>query len=163
MRLAWKEYDLSETKDSSLIGAIGEILAWKYLMRNRILIHKIGGLPPFSAVYPSRRGELNYEIRGLSAEQIEFLKEMCSSGPVRFDFVGIRRKWSWKKGDYVLTPYLIEVKTTGPRGERKDLAGLVKGKIPQRVEEAKDVGFKVLLVIVNLFSNWKYAITSLEL
>jgi len=83
--------------------------------------------------------------------------------PVRFDFVGIRRKWSWKKRDYVIAPYLIEVKTTGPRGERKDLYELMKGKIPQKVEEAKAVGFKVLLVVVKLLDEWKYAITGQEL
>lgn len=82
---------------------------------------------------------------------------------VRFDFVGIRRKWSWTKRDYIITPYLIEVKTTGPRGERKDLYELMKGKIPQKVEEAKAVGFKVLLVVVKLLDEWKYAVTRQEL
>ena len=99
----------------------------------------------------------------MSEEQIRYLKEMWLHGTVRFDFVGIRRKWSWTRRDYIITPYLIEVKTTGSRGERKDLCELMKGKIPQKVEEAKAVGFKVLLVVVKLLNEWKYAVTRQEL
>ena len=69
MKFAWKMYDLSKTRNSSLIGAIGEILAWKYLRRNRIFTYKIGGWYPF-ATYSFHKGGLKYELRGLSEEQI---------------------------------------------------------------------------------------------
>ena len=39
----------------------------------------------------------------------------------------------------------------------------MKGKIPQKVEGAKAVGFKVLLVVVKLLDEWKYAVTRQEL
>ena len=159
-----KVYDLSKTRDSSLIGAIGEMLAWKYLRRKRIWAYKIGGWYPFPATYPFESGGSRYELRGLTEEQINYLKKMCLHESRRFDFVGIKRKrWSWAERNYKVVPYLIEVKTTGLVGERKDLYGRMSGKIPEDIEEAKANGFKILLVIVKLLENWKYTITCQEL
>jgi len=156
-----KIYDLSETKDSSLIGTIGEILAWKYLWRKRIHAYKIGGWYP---TYPLGGDNPKYKLSELSKEQNNYLKRMYLHGPRRFDFVGIKRgRWNWAKRSYKITPYLIEVKTTGLIGERKDLYGRMIGKISEDIKEAKAKGFKILLIIVKLLENWKYTVTCQEL
>ena len=156
--------ELVDTKDSSLIGAIGEVAAWKFLGRRRILAHRIGQWYPFPANYPFSRGELSYDLSGLSTEQVDYLRRMCSHGPRRYDFVGQKIK-RLPDGIHGLVDenYLVEVKTTGPGIRRHDWQGSMKRKIPEDVEAAKALGFKVLLIKVNLLDGWKCEVTSREL
>lgn len=157
-------FDLAATKDSSLIGAIGEMIAWKHLRRRGIWAHRIGGWYPFPPNYPFRKGETNYELSGLNSMQVEYLKNMWLHGPRRYDFVGVKRK----RGSHgfvgdVERVYLVEVKAKGPGNGRHDLRGQMKGKIPADVEAAKTLGFNVLLIIVELLNDWRCRVTCKEL
>lgn len=143
-------------RDSSLIGTIGELLAWKYLrMRKGVLPRWFGGGPHFLH-YPFRKGDFDYEIRGFDESQIEYLQKIRR----RYDLI------AWKRGIHENTPfvkeiYLAEVKTTCGGGHH--LGGKMRGKIPQDIQEAKRLGFKPLLIIVELLENWKVEITCREL
>lgn len=157
-------FDIATTKDSSFVGGIGEMVAWKFLRRRGIWAHRIGGWYPFPSNFPFIRGKPSYELRGLKTEQVEYLKEMCLHGPRRYDFVGVKRK----KGPHGLAGdiedvYLVEVKTEGVRSSRHDLQGLMKGKIPNDVDRPKELGFKVLFVLVSLIDDWKCNISCNEL
>lgn len=151
--------DLPSIKDSSLVGTIGELLAWKYLrMRKGVLPRWFGGGPHFLQ-YPFRSGISNYEIDGLNESQIEYLKRI----PRKYDLIAVKRR------RYENTPfigeieeiYLTEVKTTF--GGRQDLGGEMRGKIAKDVQEAKSLGFTPLLIIVKLLENWKFEITCRKL
>lgn len=156
--------DLAGTRDSSLVGGIGEMIAWKYLRSRKIWAHRIGGWYPFPSDYPFRSGEPSYELRGLNDRQVEYLKEMWLHGPRRYDFVGVRRR----RGRHGLVGeveevYLVEVKTTGPGSGRQALQGCMRGKIPEDVEAAKALGFSVLLVGVRLLGDWRCEVACREL
>ncbi|HKZ95115.1 MAG TPA: hypothetical protein VJ249_11140 [Candidatus Bathyarchaeia archaeon] len=87
-----QNFDLVVTKDPSLIGATGEMIAWKYLRGKRIWTHRIGSWYPFPPSHPLRKGEDNFELRGLKDEQVEYLKNNYLRGPRPYDFVGVKRK-----------------------------------------------------------------------
>jgi len=156
--------DLTRTMDSSLIGVIGEIVAWKYLRSGRIWAHRIGGWYPFPACYPFHTGKPRYVFRGLSQRQNEYLKNSYLHGPRRYDFIGVKRRCLAPGfvGD-VEEAYLVEVKTTHSKSVRYSLRGGLKGKIPSDVEKAKAAGFRVLLIIVTLLKDWKCDIVCREL
>ena len=157
-----KVFDLAATRDSTLIGTIGELIAWKYL-------RKVTGLFPmwfgagsyFYPQYPRRTGR-NYEISGLDETRIEFLKNV----PRRYDFIIVKRRRiaPGLLGEPEET-YLVEVKASF-RGRRHDLKGGVKGmkrKLPKDIQKAKSLGFKPLLIIVEVVNSWKFKVTCKEL
>jgi len=113
--------DLLTSKDSTLIGTIGELIAWRYLRKvtgNFPIL--FGGGQYFHPQYPSRTG-VKYEIIGFSKAQTEFLKNI----PRRYDFIVVKRR---RIGDGLLGKpeeiYLAEVKATlkGRRHDMKDEA-----------------------------------------
>lgn len=150
--------DLLSVKDSALIGTIGELFAWKYLrMRKGVLPKWFGGGPHFLR-YPFRRGEVNYKINGLNNSQIEYLKKI----PRRYDLIAVKRR-RYESSPFVGEPeeiYLAEVKTTCGGAH---LGGKMREKIPEDVQEAKSLGFRPLLIIVELLENWKFEVTCREL
>lgn len=156
--------DLGGTRDSSLIGGIGEMIAWKYLRGRGIWSHRIGRWYPFPADYPFKRSELSYQLEGVSGDQVDYLKNMCLRGPRRYDFVGTRRRHDpHGLAGEVEEVYLVEVKTTGPGPGRHDLDSHMKGRVPEDIETAKALGFTVLLIVVRLFDNWGCKVTYREL
>lgn len=159
--MIWEEkiFDLTTTKDSTLVGTIGELIAWKYI---RILT----GLFPMwfgagSYFYPQypRRRDRDYEISGLGETQIEFLKNV----PRRYDFVVVKRRRiaPGLLGEPEET-YLVEVKATFG-GRRHDLEGGMKRKLPKDIQKAKSLGFKPLLIIVKFLDSWRLEVTCKEL
>lgn len=155
--------DLLSTNDSSLIGAIGEIIAWKYLWSRKIRAHRFASEYPWLRDYPMNR--LNFEFPWLNKQQVEYLRNLWQRGPRRWDFIGVKYKRD-SSGAVHSEPeevYSIEVKTRRIGRERHDLSGLFKGKISEDIPEVKSRGFKPLLIIVDLLDNWKFKITYKEL
>jgi len=159
--MVWKEkiFDLAATKDSTLIGTIGELIAWRYLTRmTKVFPMWFGAGSYFYPQYP-RRSKTDYEINGLDEAQIRFLKNM----PRRYDFIVVKRR---KIGQGLLGApkkvYLIEVKAT-LKGKRRDLKGGMKRKIPKDIQKAKTLGFTPILIIVEFLDNWKFKVTCKEL
>jgi len=143
----WEEklINLWKTKDSSLLGEVGEVIAWKYLWAQGLLVWplwRVMGLHLFSSY--------------LSKEQANYLDGYASRTSATYkravDLVGINRR----NGQ----PYLVEVKTTCSDRYRYD-----SRKFPslQQRSEAKSIGFKLLLVIVQLIDNWRFRVACKEL
>lgn len=83
--MVWEEkiFDLAGIRDSTLIGTIGELIAWRYLRKvTGCLPMWFGAGQYFYPQYPTRTGK-KYEISGLDEFQIEFLKNMSR----RYDFI----------------------------------------------------------------------------
>jgi hypothetical protein len=164
--MVWEErtFDLADSRDSTLIGTIGELVAWRYLrMTTGLFPMWFGAGQYLHPQYPLRRGE-NYEISGLDEAQIEFLK----NAPRRYDFILVKRKRiaPGLLGEPEET-YLVEVKTTFGR-RRHDLEGGIEGmkrKLPEveDIETAKRLGFHVLLIVVRLLDNWRCKVTCKEM
>lgn len=137
--------DLWQTSDDSLLGEVGEIVAWKHLWTKGFLVW------PFWRV-----AELRLFSDYLSRKQANYIYEYAdrrlATYKRTFDLVGILRRNQ--------QPYLIEVKTT--RSERYRYNSRKFPDTDQRLE-AKSLGFKLLLVVVRLVDNWKFAIASREL
>jgi len=138
-----KVIDLWKTRDSGLLGQVGEVLAWKYLWGNRFVVW------PFWRVV-SQQLFSDY----LTKNQADFLQEYATGKwPIRtFDLVAILRSSR--------QAYLVEVKTT--RSDRYRYDSRKFPSIQQRLE-AKSLGFKLLLIIVRLIDNWKFSIACKEL
>lgn len=142
-----KVIDLWQTSDDGLIGRVGEIIASKYLWAQGL------DVLPFGEVVVEHlfSSQLTKEQAGYLQGCYSRLR-LSSPGWRSFDLVGVRRRNRQS--------YLIEVKTTRSERYRYD-----SRKFPgteQRLE-AKSVGFKLLLVIVRLVDNRKFAIASREL
>lgn len=90
---------------------------------------------------------------------MNYLSDLKQHGPRRWDFVGIRPREHGKRNR---TVYLIEVKVRRQVKSRHDLSGSLKGKVPD-IEKAKLLGFKPLLLIVDLLDNWKFEVSHTEL
>jgi hypothetical protein len=179
-----EEFDLVGRNASNLRGAIGEIIAWDALRKMGIHAFKIGTWNFFPEGYPYWRGELNNEHRFLTRKQAEFVENKVQNDIMEYDFVGIKLKHrlhyvvevdnindlmdgkamgkapSIEKVEDV---YLIEVKTGHPRTVRRYAENPTKAFALENIEKAKRVGFKVLLVIVELLDNWKCRISYREL
>ncbi len=157
--------NLWNTKRSMLIGDVGEAVALHYLSDNGFfvvtrpvkLLHD--KLYLVSAHYQLKPPKIDRSW-WLTSEQKEYLEKFPA-----WDYVAFR-----KEGEpyiiehegkryirYWKNPYLIEVKTV--RGMEK----------PGRkfkwnaVREAQSLGFKPILVIVNLLENWNISVQANEL
>jgi hypothetical protein len=164
--MVWEEkvFDLSDLKDSTMIGTIGELIAWRYLREvTGTFPMWFGAGSYFHPQYPRRICE-NYEIKGFNEAQIEFLRKLSRM----YDFIVVKRKRI--APGLVGEPedmYLVEVKTTF-RERRHDLKGGIKGikrKLPkvEEVEMEKKLGFRVLVIVVRLLDGWKFRVTCKEL
>lgn len=143
-----RQFDLSATKDTGLIGAIGETIAWQYLWERGVIAFELGhGRPSFKPI-----GVPVHLDRGLTEQQIRFLGEAREH--LSWDFVGYLRNQAC----------LIEVKTSRP-GKPTD--GLRpqgrKGMDRDSIEEARRLGFTLLLVNVELTEDWQAIVTDREI
>jgi len=140
--------DLLTIKDTGLIGTIGELIARLYLHSEHI------GAFQF-------RSDSEFKYPFLNKKQTNYLKDLAEHGPNWcWDFIGI--------GHAGKDTYLIEVKTSRPRKRKHGLKsrwteGARRGYSPEELEKAKLLGFKLLLVNVQLIENWKFEVTSREL
>lgn len=74
---------------------------------------------------------------------------------IEFDFLGV------SEGE--MKVYLIEVKTGRGANIRHYARNPMQAFSPENIEKAKAIGFKVALVVVELFENWKYGISYREM
>jgi len=149
--------DLLNERDTRFIGIIGEDIAWKYLCDQHIVpINKFLWGEEFLRSLRKRLKER------LNEEQIQYLESLAREGSKwSVDFIAL-------KGYVKPEPYLIEVKTSRPGKSRHSLKGNQarrsrKGWTQEDIEEAKRLGFKFLLVNVQLIDNWKFEVTAREL
>ena len=152
-------FDLLNTKDTGLVGAVGEIIAWQHLWENGIIGFSFGqGRPWFTNKLVEQ--QLTFHYSGLKKKQLNYLNNLKEHGPRRWDFIGTRPREHGKRNR---TVYLIEVKVRRQGKSRHDLRGTLKGKIPQDLEMAKSLGFSPLLLVVDMLDNWRFEVTSTEL
>lgn len=165
------EFNILITKDSGLVGAIGELIAWQYLWQKGIHAYSFAaGRPWFMAdklvaevqpdFYP------NFEHRWLRKQQLEYLKNLKAHGPRRWDFVAIERMESvewWLRNKKPKKVYLVEVKASRQGKSRHDLRGSMKGKIPEDIENVKRLGFQPLLLIIDFLENWTFKVREIAL
>ena len=150
-------FDLLNEKDTTFVGIIGEDIAWKYLRDQRIVpINKFTWGDTFLRFLRERLKNR------LKEEQIQYLESLVrADSRWSFDFIALK---DFEKPE----PYLIEVKTSRPgkskRGLKRNWARRSrKGWTKEDIEEAKRLGFKLLLGNVQLIDNWKFEVTSREL
>ena len=144
--------DLSKEKDTGFIGAIGELVAWKYLSRHKglVCLSFRGDAKAFAGIF-----DVDYALarRKLSKKQAKYLHQMLrgvNSSERTYDFICPLSGESCYR-------YLVEVKTTRHgrlHGTRKK---------PDEIMKAKSLGFIPLLVHVEFLPNWKFKVTCKEL
>jgi hypothetical protein len=144
--------DLFKEKDTGFVGAIGELVAWKYLWHHkRIFCVGFGTrIIPFAGTWSGESKVLNRE---LSKQQVDYLKHLAKhldSSERAYDFIG------HLKGENCFR-YLIEVKTTR-QGTLHDTR-----KKADEIMKAKSLGFIPLLVHAELLQNWKFKVTCKKL
>jgi len=146
-KMQWQEkvIDLWNTKDSSLLGGVGEAIAWKYLWAKGIIVW------PFWRVVsePCLRGKLT---KGQTDFFEGYRSRAAATNMRAFDLAGIHRRTG--------QAYLVEVKTTRSERYRYD-----DRKFPsvEQCLQAKSLGFKLLLVVVRYMDSWRFRITCKEL
>jgi hypothetical protein len=193
--------DLRRARDSTLIGAMGELIAWKYLNSKGISVYRFG-----STFYPGiHRNQtdlsdfLSQHLKSLNCQQVDYLKDIYKYESRMWDFIGLKYRYKSRYGRrkveqaafelrkayrerdeegikikeemlekllqkfQILDLYLIEVKTRSSFSH--DLKGLKKGKgkIQKNIPYAKSLGFKPLLIVVELIENWKFRVFCKEL
>ena len=161
-----EEFTLLGRNASNLIGALGEIIAWDTLRKMGILAYKIGVWNFFPEGYPHFRDK---KLSFLTRKQVEFVENK----PIEFDFVGVKCKdrftvtLSKAETECVYSEiegvYLIEVKTGHGANIRHYVRNPIRAFSSENFENAKAIGFKVALVVVELLENWKYRISYREM
>jgi len=155
--------ELKGRKASNLIGALGEIIAWNTLQKMGIQSYKIGIWSFFPQYYFHRGGELIHDDKFLTREQANFVEKKVEYGILDYDFVGVK----WKHGirGYSISEvegvYLIEVKTG--RNIRYLVKNPIKAIATENLEIAKVLGFKVLVITVEILENWRCRVATEEL
>jgi hypothetical protein len=158
--LIGKRYDVVHTKDTGLVGALGESIAWQYLFERGIVAFELGaGRPSFKPL-----DTLIHLEDGLTEEQLSFLGHAREH--LSWDFVGYSRQdlARYSMGPRGTRACLIEVKTSRP-GKRvdgfrpKDRTGMA----PEDLRAASRLGFTMLLVTVELTDDWQAIVTDQEI
>jgi hypothetical protein len=143
--------DVFKEKDTGFVGAIGELVAWKYLWRHKgIFCVGFGTRIPFAGTWSEESKFLNRE---LSKQQVDYLKHLAKhldSSERAYDFIG------HLKGENCFR-YLIEVKTT-----RQGTLHDTRKKVDE-IMKAKSLGFIPLLVHVEFLQNWKFKVICMQL
>jgi hypothetical protein len=148
-KMQWQErvIDLWNTKDSSLLGGVGEAIAWKYLWAKGMIVW-----PFWRVVYELEHLFIDKLTKG-QADFFEGYRSMAAATNMRaFDLAGIHRRTG--------QAYLVEVKST--RSERYRYDDRKFPGVEQRLQ-AKSLGFKLLLVVVRYMDSWRFRITCKEL
>ena len=160
------ELDLVGRNTSNLRGAIGEIIAWDALRKMGIYTFKIGTWSFFPEDYPHfRDGKLTF----LTKKQAEFVENKEKNQIIEFDFIGVKCSGISRLNNGELgvrgceAVYLVEVKAGHPRNVRRYVKNPTKAFTLENIKKAKKIGFKVLLVVVELLHNWKCRINLREL
>ena len=158
--------DLLSTKDTGLVGAVGEVIAWQYLHQKGIIAVRFGiGRPWFMGKMESDEVKSPFdrflERTYFTKRQLDYLVNLQEKGTTRrWDFIAIGARDIGKKRR---TISLVEVKVRRQGKNRRDLRSTLKGKTPQDLEKAKSLGFVPLLLIVDLLDDWKFEVTCREL
>jgi len=101
----------------------------------------------------------------LTRKQAEFLEKKEENQIIEFDLVGVKYKnrfnMMFGEGE-IEGVYLIEVKTGHGANIRYYAKNPMRVFSPENLEEAKAIGFKVALVVVELLENWKCRISYRE-
>jgi hypothetical protein len=92
--------DLRRARDSTLIGAFGELIAWKYLNSKGISVYRFG-----STFYPGiHRNQadlsefLSEHLKSLSCQQVDYLKNIYKYESRMWDFIGLKYRYKSKYG-----------------------------------------------------------------
>lgn len=155
-------FNLMTTKDTGLVGAIGETIAWQFLWDKKVVAHNFGmGRPSFSPGSLTQTQPQFYPS-WLKKRQSDYLIKLWKHGPRRWDFVAINFVETEVGGQNrkPKTVYVVEVKVR--RNRRSSLKSLT-GKIPTDLEKVKSLGFVPLLVIVDMLDNWEFGVTCKDL
>jgi len=165
-----EESSLLGRNASNLVGALGEIIAWDALKRMGIFVYKIGSWNFFPEGYPHFRDK---KLSFLTRKQAEFVEKKEENQIIEFDFVGVKCKDRFTVTlskavtkcvcSEIESVYLIEVKAGRGANIRHYVRNPLRAFSPQNIERAKAIGFKVALVVVELFENWKYRISYREM
>jgi hypothetical protein len=143
-----QKFDLNLTKDTGLIGAIGETIAWQYLYERGIIAFELGaGRPSFKP-----RDTFALLQHQLTVEQLLFLGD--TGQHLSWDFVG----YKGSRG------CLVEVKTSRPGRPKDGLRPIGRrGMALEDLQEARRLGFTLLLVNVELTDAWGAIVTEQEI
>ncbi len=157
--------DLLNSRDTGLVEAIGETIAWQYLYRKGITAVSFGlGRPWFIDKTQSEEVKSSFDrfVEGtwFTKRQLDYLVNLHEKGDRRWDFIAKSCRDIGKKRR---TVYLVEVKVKRQGKSRHDLRGSMKGKIPEDYRTVRSLGFVPLLVIVSLLNNWQVEIVLEEL
>jgi len=159
------EVNLWNTKNSTLLGDIGEAIALHYLSSHGFfivcrpikLLH--GKLSLISAHYQIKPPKME-RVHWLTEEQKEYLENFPSWDYIAFKLEGKPHLVEHEGKQYLRhwkNPYLVEVKTVKGEGSPHKKPKSVS------VSKAKTLGFKPMLITVRLFENWNILTEAEEL
>jgi hypothetical protein len=158
------EFDLLNAKDTGLVGAIGETIAWQYLWEKGVLAYSFGAGRPWFTGKPVSEVQSGFDhwfdTSWLSKRQVDYLNDLWRGRSPRWDFVAIKRGDQLKKCKRI---YPVEVKTRRSGKNRHDLRGSMRGKIPEDIGKLRRLGFRPLLLVVEFLDNWKFEIMEVAL
>lgn len=111
--------DLFSTRDSTLIGAVGELIVWKYLKREEISVYRFG-----STYFPGiheKQADLSDFFSGylkwLNKQQVDYLKNIYRYETRRWDFIGRRYRYKSRYGRRRIEQVTFELRETHNKKE----------------------------------------------
>jgi hypothetical protein len=92
--------DLRRAMDFTFIGAMGELIAWKYLNSKGISVYRFG-----STFYPGiHRNQtdlsdfLSQHLKSLNCQQVDYLKDIYKYESRMWDFIGLKYRYKSRYG-----------------------------------------------------------------
>ncbi|RJS89050.1 hypothetical protein CW700_05770 [Candidatus Bathyarchaeota archaeon] len=115
--------NLLEEKDTSLVGAIGELIAWKYLSKIGFSIYRFGSVY-FPGIHKGQVGLsdfLSENLIWLDEKQVDYLKNIYKYEARAWDFIGCRRQYRSRYGRRKIEQTSSELREAHSKKEEKEI------------------------------------------
>jgi hypothetical protein len=115
--------DLLNVRDSTLVGAIGELIAWKYLHRQKISIYRFGSIY-FPGIHNKQANLLDFfsgRLKWLNNKQVDYLKNIDRYENRRWDFIGCRHRYKSRYGRRRIEQATLELREAQNKKEEKEI------------------------------------------
>lgn len=115
--------DLLNVRDSTLVGAIGELIAWKNLNRKGISVYRFGSIY-FSGIHEKQADFSDFFSRNLkwfNNQQVNYLKNIDRYETRRWDFIGCRYRYRSRYGRRRIEQASFELRAAQSKKEEKEI------------------------------------------
>lgn len=132
--------DLFKEKDTGFVGAIGELVAWKYLHRKKISVYRFGSIH-FPGIHNKQADFSDFfskHLKWLNKQQVDYLKNIDRYETRRWDFIGYRYRYKSRYGRRRIEQVAFELREAHSKKDEKEIQ--VKEEALEKLQKKFRIG-----------------------